>query len=496
MIRIRIAWAVAALLFLGCGDDGTTLDAGQDAGRDGGGADARTDAQSVPDASTMLAPTTTVDYLADGADILNPERGFHGGGDLVTGRNFSYVRDEGYTLMRAYIRFDDYRDQPVPDAVLTDIGAGLDAVRAAGLKVIPRVAYNFGFADDAPKAQILEHIAQLQPIFEDYQDVIFTLQAGFIGAWGEWHASTHGLDNPTDREDILEALFAALPASRTVQVRTPNYKLDIYGEMPLSAAEAYSGTSRARLGHHNDCFLANASDAGTYTPGSTGWTVDQWKSWLADDTRYAPMGGETCQVSISENRTDCPTALAELEQLHFTYLNPSFYEPTLDRWRTEGCFDEVTRRLGYRFTLQEADVPAAVRPGGQFVLRFVLHNDGWASLTNARPLFVVLEGDSDRFEVRLADVDPRDWAAGQDAEVTVRLELPATMPAGSYRLALWLPDDATALRARPEYSVRFANDATWNVAAGTNELATVDVNDGAPGSRNDAATELTVLPPL
>ncbi len=33
---------------------------------------------------------------------------------------------------------------------------------------------------------------------------------------------------------------------------------------PLAANEAFNGTDKARIGFHNDCFLASADDYGTY----------------------------------------------------------------------------------------------------------------------------------------------------------------------------------------------------------------------------------------
>lgn len=170
-----------------------------------------------------------------------------------------------------------------------------------------------------------------------------------------------------------------------------------------------------------------------------------------------------------------------------------FFEPAIEQWRTEGCFDTIDRRLGYRLRLVEADVPPEARPGGQFVLRVQLHNDGFASFFNARPVFVVLDDGAQRYEVELESVDARHWAAGQDATFTARLELPNEAPEGRYKLALWLPDEATHLRADSSYSVRFANDAGWDADGGYNVLGEVEIHDEAPGSRNPDATTLSVI---
>lgn len=77
-------------------------------------------------------------------------------------------------------------------------------------------------------------------------------------------------------------------------------------------------------------------------------------------TAYTPTGRETCQVSPAEHRTDCPTALAEMARFHWSYLNYDFYRPDIDRWKTEGCFDEISKRLGYRYRLLNASVDRQV----------------------------------------------------------------------------------------------------------------------------------------
>jgi hypothetical protein len=54
----------------------------------------------------------------------------------------------------------------------------------------------------------------LAPLFREYHDVIAVAQAGFIGAWGEWHASTNDLTTPDNMRDILLRLLEILPEER------------------------------------------------------------------------------------------------------------------------------------------------------------------------------------------------------------------------------------------------------------------------------------------
>ena len=75
----------------------------------------------------------------------------------------------------------------------------------------------------------MKHIEQLKPLWHKNKDVINVIDAGFIGGWGEWHSSAHGLDNPQDRKDILFAILDALPEDRMVVQRDPRFKREIFG---------------------------------------------------------------------------------------------------------------------------------------------------------------------------------------------------------------------------------------------------------------------------
>ena len=465
------------------GSSGTAGSAGTASGGTAGGA-------GVGGASGVDAPTQPVAYTPTSESFLNPERGFYRGVNLVQDTDMSSVRANGCSLARSYIRLDDYRSSDIPDSVLSSLEAGFDAARAAGIKVIPRVAYNFASgAPDASKSWVLQHISQLAPVYQKHGDVIAVLEAGFIGAWGEWHSSTNDLTNATDREDILTALLDALPEDRMVMLRYPR-DIEEQFPSPLTSTSAFDKSYQARTGHHNDCFLSNEHDAGTYYPGD----IESHKEYLEQVTQFVPVGGETCQVTLSEHRSDCPTALLELARFHFTTINSTFYDGDLDRWKSEGCYDEIERRLGYRLQLEGGALPPTVRPGGRFVLEVRIQNTGFGALYNPRTVFVVLEGGGARHQVALSDVDPRRWAPDTTQTLSVHLELPATLDPGAYTLALWLPDQASSLSDRAEYAVRFANEDIWNATGGYNELGQVEISDSATGSSNPDATALSVLP--
>ncbi len=420
-----------------------------------------------------------VTYEPTTAEFLNPERGFHNNIELMSGRDFSDARRNGYSLSRAYIRLDEYRDRPLPPAFLAQLNRQFQLVRAAGIKVVIRFAYNFPTGNDdlekAPDASLgltIAHITQLKPILQQNADAIAVVQAGFIGAWGEWHGSGNGLAQPQPKAKILAALLAATPTSRMVQLRYPG---DIRNNYPqsLTLADAFRGNRQARVGFHNDCFLANQSDAGTYKPD-----LAALKNYTSKFTPFVAVGGETCDVTLAERRSDCPTAEADLARYHWSYLNVTFYKPELDRWRQEGCYDRITKNLGYRLQLVRSSFPAQVSSARELSGNFVIKNVGYASPYNPRGLELILRHQQTGKTYRLPILkslskthDPRFWLPQVgEISVDVRAKVPRTAQPGVYELLLQLPDPMPKLANRPEYAIRLANEQTWEAKTGFNSL--------------------------
>jgi hypothetical protein len=425
-----------------------------------------------PSSSSPEPATKIHTYVHSDAPLLNPERGFFTPYELPGTPGFSPLRATGNTLVHLNIRLDDYRESDIPEETLNGLQSNFDDIREAGVKSIIRFAYNQGpYPDsepDASKKQILRHIEQLAPLLQKNSDVIAWLEAGFIGAWGEWHTSTNGLDNITDKSDILNAILEAIP-NRYVQVRYPANIIEMYPD-PMDAVEAH-------VAHHNDCFLSSETDVGTYERDGIN-TIERDQAYLVELTRFTPMSGETC--APFPPRSECANAIQEMELLHFSAINEAYHKGIIRSWEEGGCLQEITDRMGYRLSLTAADFNEHVRPGGLLNLAVNLTNNGFASLMNPRPLFVVLQGPNSIFLTKLK-LDPRKWQPG-NSSFTASIRLPSKMDEGNYTLALWLPDEVETLRSKAFYAVQFANEGVWDETTGYNILGSVKVDSSATGS--------------
>ena len=501
-----------------------------------------------------LPAQTTVTYTPTAADFANPERGFYrysetyassyaplDAAQMASWRNAHTPPSAGYTvystLVFRYFVLDSYvGGTPLSASFLSSVQADFDAARTAGVKLIPRFAYTLTPSTgscgnwicppygDADKATVLQHIGQLGPVLQANKDVIAAVQMGFIGTWGENYYTDHFGDasyapfkltdaNWTDRNEVLSALLGAVPADRFVQVRYPQLKQRlVYGvsaptsSAALTAGEAYSGSTKARLGFHNDCLLASADDYGTYFDYGNDATsavsdTATLKPYFAADSRYAPVGGETCEAAYNPYNNcvaDGGRADAELRRLHYSYLNAQYNNDVNNDW-VGSCMADIQRYLGYRLVLGSGTYTTAAQPGQTLSINLSLTNEGYAAPFNPRELAFVLRGQNTGTTWRVtATDDPRLWLPGAHG-ITGTFCLPANMPTDSYTLLLHLSDPESGLRDRPEYAIRLANTDTWESSTGYNDLGhtlAVDGTAAAPACAGEPAFALVsgVLP--
>lgn len=423
---------------------------------------------------------TIINYEEDSSNFANPERGFYhqwlsdsNSPSAIQQWEFDKLSANKMTLIRRLYSMTTFRSGPISDSFLNHIQADMDNVRKNGVKVILRFSYTNNEPapwNDASLTTVLSHIDQLAPILQNNSDVIAYLEAGFIGRWGEWHTSSNHLDNISDMKTILLKILAVLPTSRTVAVRYQKYKKDIYDDArALTPAEGFKDSNRARTAHHNDCFVADVDDWGTY------WPVDETnlnaqKNYLNAENRFLPQGGETC--NLNPPRSDCAQSVADLIRMRWSALNDDYHGDVLSGWKSQNCYDDIRKKLGYRFRLVQANIPLIAKTDSELVFNFVIRNDGYATPYNTRDLEIVFRAKSNGTVTRfkLTD-DPRKWfPENGDITIDARVNFSSNFPVGDYEMMLNLPDPTAALNTNPAYSIRLANTDMWEPATGYNSL--------------------------
>lgn len=429
-----------------------------------------------------------ITYTETQKEIANPERGFYfarSSSYPLSASDIQKARISNVTIFHIGYRITEFMESDISDTYLQRIRNEMQMLRDGGAKCIMRFSYKDSAEEsdkpwDATPEWVERHIRQLKPILQEYGDVIMCLQAGFIGVWGEWYYTDNFVFNPKTpqehalRKDVVESMLDALPASRSVALRTPAFKKMMYADSysdTLTLATAYDGSARARLSCFNDCFGASGSDSGTFSG-------EESRKYWKNETRYVFMGGETCAVS---DYCRCNISIKDMEDYHWSYLNYDYNRDVIDRWQGEGCMDEIRKRLGYRLALTDVFHTVAATAGKDFNIRLKIKNTGFAAPMNGRDVeLILIDGNGRKTIWHCADIDPRYWFAGQTATIDKTIRIPENA-AGSCTLYLNLPDPEPTLHDKPLFSIRLANDGIWSESDGYNKIAEFDVTKPASG---------------
>ena len=421
----------------------------------------------TPNNASMLS----VQFTPSTLDFPNPERGFYKYAADPAKLDADYlnsITQQGYRLIYTPADLSQWRNQDLPQSYLNALNDGFELMRQAGVKAVLRFAYDYeASGKDTNLAQVKRHIEQLKPIINRNADVIAVWQGGFIGAWGEWHSSANGLNSDSNKKEIAQALLAALPANRQLNLRYPYDLIKWYGT-PASAEDFANNSEKARIGIHNDCYLASIDDTGTYQPRHE-QTIEAQRMFTRQHVQYTSFGGETC-APVANARTTCSDILREGKEFRLAYLNYDYHETFIDGWTKEGCMADVQKNIGYRIELSQFQISSQANASGSLKWALKLSNQGWARPINPRNIVVRFTSSSGSSkDVVLENTNLRTLDSGASAQWEGTLTLP-NLSAGEYSVSLGAPDPDARLASNTRFSLRFANadsgNVQWNLKTG------------------------------
>ncbi len=433
-------------------------------------------------------------------------------------------RTDGVTVVQAYCYLDRYMDCEIPSEALDAIQRSFDRAREAGIKFLLRFAYGH---DDNQFAcpdllRILAHMDQLAPLIQRNADVIYVLQCGFLGAWGEFHSSANGIDRKIECTcEVVRKTLEILPDDLFTQMRRGEYKMRNLKALNafevLSDRIAFTQHPAARIGFFNDATLANIGDAGTWTEAPYGQPGSAQFDYVTTEAPFMPVDGELFWTgSIAQRNSDGGLCSERLRLHHYTtfsyvhsysQLDKMHGVPhTIDDWKawpvseadlrarrlpvSDGyfagsgetpvvvrtAFEYIRDHLGYRLEMQHAEWPDETAAGRDFTVSCALINRGFSTPIKRRAARVLLLHASGECVDIPSDGQAQAWQpytpgdagfAPLTHSITARIRLPETMKAGEWEVALWLPDAAETLSLRPEYAIRLANrDTPWREVGG------------------------------
>ena len=444
-----------------------------------------------------------VSYTADNTTIFkNPERGFTEELSRIVSESKPNVVKNNLdanwggstqmTLAMVLYNFNNYKAQDLPDKILAGFDEDMQILRNSGVKCVLRFAYTERESDkvDATPEWVERHLEQLKPHLEANADVIYVMEAGFIGVWGEWYYTTNYGNESQHMNDkrrrVVDALLMNVPKDRFILFRYPMIKTEYFGdETPLTSLEAFSGSDRARMGYHNDAFLNNWGNDGTYA-SNTKDDDPAVRQYIATETMYVPNGGETNVESNSLAEQVYAKAPEEMSTYHWSFCGKSYATQVTSRWRSSGIFDTLNVHMGYRYNLVQAVYSDEAAPGGRMNVVILLRNVGYAPLYNKRTAYLVLKNNAHTYSLPLTS-DPRHWRPNYaNTFIAEQVFIPSDVQEGTYHLYLHMPDQYESLANDPRFAVRFANVNVWDAETGYNDLkTTITIDKNAPKDPGD-----------
>ena len=453
-------------------------------------------------AAFMTLSAATVTYTPDNSTVFkNPERGFTEElNGKVSESNPYRVKNhissgwgdgDKMTMPVVLYNFGNYKSQDLPQAILNGFDEDMQVLRDMGLKCVLRFAYTERESDkvDATPEWVERHLEQLKPHLAANEDVIYVLEAGFVGVWGEWYYSTnYGNETQhvtTNRRKVIEYLFENTPEEMFILFRYPMIQQEYLNDMnPLTETEGFSGTQKARMGCHNDAFLHDWGNMGTYASNDED-DDPLVRQYVATQCLYTPNGGETNiddDDALAEQRYS--QAPSEMATYHWSFCGSTYATPVTDRWRSSGLFDTLNVHMGYRYNLLRGEYSDQAAPGGKMNVSVELRNSGYAPLYNRRTAYIVLKDVSHQHsDISIPlQADPRRWLPnGARSQIIEQVDLPSDVAEGEYHLYLWLPDRHETIQNDPRYAIRFGNTDVWDDTTGYNDLgATITISNSAP----------------
>lgn len=480
--------------------------------------------------------------------LYNPERGFRLEVALdVANKNYlwnpaafpditSYLEQESknyasdsVSLVQTYFYLTDLVGKDLSAEDFKTMDVFFNKLRELGKKVVLRFAYETAFMGRASKGptetDVLRHAQQLKPFLETNKDVIQVVQAGMIGAWGEWHSSVHGLEgSDLTKQNILKAVCNMTPQGRYIQVRVPGYK-----NLLKENIERYN-----RLSFHDDFIVIKKHQwDGGMSEGTKAYNqilaespflpVDgelPWGSWSMNEDPDSPEAGwiidglQTARRLFLQHYTslsvihnykekgtkdkysmmywkETPITEEFLSQNKMPVSNGYFQKK--DGTKVErNAFEYIRDHLGYRIELQEMNFPLTLSRTVENDIEISLINRGFSTLFNEHPVYLVLINKQNEVcSSFLTNVDVNDWQPYLPTDstctplihkITAKWKLDTRLPSGDYKIGLWIPDGSEKLMLNARYALRCANgDIEWWVSPdskyGVNILTSVKVGE-------------------
>lgn len=379
-------------------------------------------------------------------------------------------KDNPYPLVLAEINLQNYANSDLSSSAKQQLDTILTQYASAKKQVILRFLYDWDGkalqSEPSDFYRVKNHVIQVSPVINQHTDCVYIIQGAFIGNVGEMNNSNYSDINQI--RQLIETLAESTDPQIYLAVRTPAQLRGILRtRTPLSSQDSESGNLASRLGLYNDGMLGNVYDMGTYddTPITSGSDMDEPGTreeellYQYKLCQYVPNGGE---AAVDNEYNDLENAVADLAQMHISYLNSKHEEDVLNKWKKStytgddvfsGCtgYDYVEAHLGYRYFIQESHLDFHSIVGDDATLYLTIANSGFSSAYKKCDTTLLITNQDTGKTKRLETTIDNRRISGND-QVTFKISPDIrSLKKGTYTLSLEMKDPYT------EDCIHFAN---------------------------------------
>lgn len=352
------------------------------------------------------------------------------------------------------------------DDEINKIDGYLQKVEDAHVKTLLRFAYNYSpSGNDAKMEIILKDIGKLRRVVEKHKNVIYALEAGFIGYWGEGHNSTNGNNTPAATEVFMAAEEANFGPYVTLLNRYPSNIMD------------WEPRNQVIWGIHDDHYAENEKNTWTYPHWSRfpypEDTMKHFGSARSDQKPFSvEIGGENPSLQAFVPFNDLS------ERFHLNALDMAWNIKTLSE---DEQFPQIINRVGPAIGLTKATLDVAPQRGLPSKLTLSFVNTGYSRLfTQVRAYLVMTDAHGSMLSSNVFQPIPLRFdftnlvSSGGTDSVSTEITFPMDLAdKTSYFVALQIVDPDSSLARKFQYNYWLNNAGVPDPSTGLNKLFAV-----------------------
>ncbi len=449
------------------------------------------------------------EFIMTAKDLINPYHGF-GYADhftnILQSEEIAYGNNK-IKLAQVYFYLTDYLRTDIDVSAFKNMQYIFDQCKNEGIKIVLRFAYrHHNGAPYASLSDITRHLSALKNFLAKNESVIYIIQAGMLGKWGEWHHSAY--DNDAGAQGLfIRELLKNIPPTKKIQLRETAFKSHAaasrngytdyikYGVKSYYQYPALTNTQKSRIGFHNDYFVL---DQGANAQWDYKWPDKDFYQ-AQSEAAFTAMDGE---MPYDEGEGSFKTlaygneggwyaarrmrahAYTSFSIIHNFNTNIKSWKSQLlypAQFRNDGtlvtddyflnqnghevprkAFDYIRDHLGYRFQLRSAKIPARSAINSTARVEFFIKNFGFSRTVNARDIYIVLIDEQNhvtahKTKLSTAEIFPTFGNDDGVYHVTEDVSINHTYKPGRYKIGIWIPDPSADLKYNNTYAIKLAN---------------------------------------